>query len=104
MWCPVEMITADGYDMQFGTNVLGHFLFTELLMPALIEGAKSTPDHHARIVTTSSSGAYANTLRYDTLTSSDLAARKKYGTHALYFQSKFVRTLGHLSEACSDRE
>jgi hypothetical protein len=22
MWCPKEMITADGYDMQLGTNVI----------------------------------------------------------------------------------
>lgn len=23
MYCPIELLTADGYDMQFGTNVLG---------------------------------------------------------------------------------
>lgn len=23
MFCPIDMLTADGYDMQFGTNVLG---------------------------------------------------------------------------------
>ena len=90
MWCPVEQVTVDGYDMQFGTNVLGHFFLTELLMPALIEGAKSMPDKHARVVTTSSSGAYFDTLHYDSLREADLAARKKRETHSLYFQSKFV--------------
>ncbi|KAF7789133.1 hypothetical protein EIP86_000068 [Pleurotus ostreatoroseus] len=88
MFCPVELLTADGYDMQFGTNVLGHFFFTELLMPALEEAAKSSPDGHARIVTTSSSGAYLDTLHWDTFRD-NLAARKKLGTQNLYFQSKF---------------
>ena len=36
MWCPVADVTADGYDMQFGTNVVGHFLLTQLLLPALL--------------------------------------------------------------------
>lgn len=106
MWCPIDQLTVDGYDMQFGTNVIGqsailsisfeanlfhagHFFFTELLMPALIEGAKSTPDGHARVVTTSSSGAYGETLHYETLR--DGPARKALGTVHLYFQSKFVR-------------
>ncbi|KAJ3554361.1 hypothetical protein NM688_g3147 [Phlebia brevispora] len=87
MWCPVELLTADGFDMQFGTNVIGHFLFTELLIPALEEGAKTSPDGHSRVVTTSSSGAYFETLHYDTFR--DSPARKRLGTHGLYFQSKF---------------
>jgi retinol dehydrogenase 12 len=60
MFPPVEQITADGYDLQFGTNVLGlflalaftprtyysnlffltgHFYFTKLLIPTLISTA-----------------------------------------------------------------
>ena len=58
-------------------------------MPALEEAAKSLPDGHARIVTTSSSGAYLDTLHWDTFRD-NLAARKKLGTQNLYFQSKFV--------------
>ncbi|KAF7789134.1 hypothetical protein EIP86_000069 [Pleurotus ostreatoroseus] len=86
--CPVEMLTADRYDMQFGTNVLGPFFFTELLMPALVEGAKSSPDGHARVVTTSSSAAYLGVLHYETMRD-NLEARKKLGSPGLYYQSKF---------------
>src|SRR6185436_7266378 len=31
--------TAEGHELQFGTNHLGHFLFTNLLMPAVVAGA-----------------------------------------------------------------
>ena len=33
---PVEMLTDDGYDLQFGTNVVGHIYFTKLVMTALL--------------------------------------------------------------------
>ena len=49
MACPL-MRTADGFEMQFGTNHLGHFLLTCLIMPAVLAGAPG------RIVNLSSSG------------------------------------------------
>lgn len=49
MACPFSQ-TADGFEMQFGTNHLGHFLLTALLSPAL---AKSDAP---RVVTLSSAG------------------------------------------------
>lgn len=41
MAAPVEMKTSNGYDLQFGTNVLGHYLFTMLLLPVLIRTAQN---------------------------------------------------------------
>lgn len=49
MACPL-LRTAQGFEMQFGTNHLGHFLFTGLLSQALIEGAPG------RVVNLSSAG------------------------------------------------
>lgn len=49
MACPLER-TADGFEQQFGTNHLGHFLLTALLMPALLKA------EHSRVVSLSSAG------------------------------------------------
>ena len=49
MACPL-LRTADGFEMQFGTNHLGHFLFTCLLVPALLAAAP------ARVINLSSTG------------------------------------------------
>ncbi|CCM06185.1 uncharacterized protein FIBRA_08427 [Fibroporia radiculosa] len=91
MWCPHEMISADGYDMQFATNVMGHYYFTKLLMPALLAGRDTSPDRHTRVITTSSSGAYMATLNFDSL--KDGPKRKKVTTETLYYQSKFANVV-----------
>jgi NAD(P)-dependent dehydrogenase (short-subunit alcohol dehydrogenase family) len=49
MACPFGR-TADGFETQFGTNHLGHFLLTSLLLPALVRGDRP------RVVTLSSAG------------------------------------------------
>ena len=49
MACP-QGVTADGFETQFGTNHLGHFLLATLLAPALVAAAPS------RVVALSSAG------------------------------------------------
>jgi NAD(P)-dependent dehydrogenase (short-subunit alcohol dehydrogenase family) len=49
MACP-QSATEDGFEMQFGTNHLGHFVLVNELVPLLLAGAPS------RIVMLSSSG------------------------------------------------
>lgn len=48
--------TAEGYEIQFGTNYVGHFLLTRLLLPALEAAAESAPAGAVRIVNLSSVG------------------------------------------------
>lgn len=47
-----EGLTAEGYEIQFGTNHMGHALFTQLLLPSLHYAAKTNPE--TRVVTLSS--------------------------------------------------
>ena len=87
----MNLLTKDGLDLSWGTNVVGHWLLTELLMPALLAGVKTSPDHHARVITVSSSGASIRPLDFETF--KDGPARHKMSPDALYSQSKLVRTI-----------
>ena len=58
MYTPFER-TADGFELQFGTNHLGHFLFTNLLVPAVLAAAP------ARIVNLSSGGHRSSDIIWD---------------------------------------
>ncbi|KAJ7041567.1 NAD-P-binding protein [Mycena alexandri] len=83
---PIEQITQQGYDMQFGL-VLGHFYLTKLLLPIMISTAKSSPNGKARVVNVSSGAHHFCGLDFPSF--KDGAARRKRTTHALYAQSKF---------------
>jgi len=90
---PVDQLTKHGHDLQFGTNVLGHFYLTQLLIPTLINTAKTSPDGKARVVNTSSSAHLISKsaknggpVELDTLR--DGPKRTKLGTQSLYAQSK----------------
>jgi len=89
---PIEQVTAQGYDLQFGTNVLGHFYFTKLLLPTLLTTAKTSPDGKTRVINTSSSG-HMISWGLDFNTFKDSPARSKKGTHLLYAQSKLGNIL-----------
>ena len=58
MACPLGR-TADGFEMQFGTNHLGHFLFTNRLVPLLEKGDR------VRIVNLSSRGHHIDEVHFD---------------------------------------
>ncbi|KAF2451566.1 NAD(P)-binding protein [Karstenula rhodostoma CBS 690.94] len=54
MGLPERQLTAEGIEMHFGTNHIGHFLFTSLLMPKLIAAAQRNPRGATRVVNVSS--------------------------------------------------
>src|SRR5258706_4540319 len=77
-----QVQTVDGFEMQFGTNHLGHFALTGLFLPALI----ATP--HARVVTVSSGVHTSGDIHFD-----DLQWKKKYDRWGAYAQSKLANLL-----------
>jgi NAD(P)-dependent dehydrogenase (short-subunit alcohol dehydrogenase family) len=74
--------TADGFEMQLGTNHLGHFALTGLLLPRLLE----TPG--ARVVTVSSTMHKIGKIRFD-----DLQWERGYKKWGAYGQSKLANLL-----------
>ncbi|KAJ7645233.1 NAD(P)-binding protein [Mycena polygramma] len=83
---PIEQLTAQKYDLTFGTNVLGPFYFTKLLIPTLLATAASGKP--VRVINTSSCAAeMISDIDYNTL--KDTPARKKMTPTRLYWQSKF---------------
>ena len=82
MGVPKRELTEDGFEAQFGTNHLGHFALTGLLMP-LISKTKG-----ARIVTVSSNLHKTGRMNFD-----DLMGEKSYKPWAAYGQSKLANLL-----------
>ncbi|KAJ7651646.1 hypothetical protein DFH06DRAFT_1282855 [Mycena polygramma] len=87
MMPPVEATTASGYDLSFGTNVLGHFYLTKLLLPSLMKTAEMTGEP-SRVVNTSSGSHYV--AMYDFNAFKDGPARRKLNLMQLYGQSKWA--------------
>jgi NAD(P)-dependent dehydrogenase (short-subunit alcohol dehydrogenase family) len=58
MAVPGLEFTKNGHELQFGTNHLSHFLFFQLLKPALL--AATTPNSHSRVVNVSSAAHRLN--------------------------------------------
>jgi len=76
---PPPTRTADGFELQFGTNHLGHFALTNLLLPRIRE----------RVVTVSSNGHKAGSIDFDDLN----WERRPYRAMGAYAQSKLANLL-----------
>ena len=74
--------TADGFEMQFGTNHLGHFALTGLLLDRLLA------TDGARVVNVSSTGHRFGQIRFD-----DLQWKNGYSKWRAYGQSKLANLL-----------
>ncbi|MGW4531014.1 SDR family NAD(P)-dependent oxidoreductase [Nocardia sp. NPDC004340] len=80
---PPKQTTADGFELQFGTNHLGHFALTGLLLDTLL------PTPGSRVVTVSSIGHRIRAaIHFD-----DLNFDKHYNRVAAYGQSKLANLL-----------
>ncbi|GBQ12177.1 SDR family oxidoreductase [Swaminathania salitolerans] len=76
-----RFVTKDGYELQFGTNHLGHFALTGRLLPQLVAG-------EARIVTVASLAAWKGRIPF-----ADLNASDRYRRFERYRQSKLANLL-----------
>jgi NAD(P)-dependent dehydrogenase (short-subunit alcohol dehydrogenase family) len=75
-------LTEDGFELQFGTNHLGHFALTARLLPALLSGEGS------RVVTVSSIAHRTGRIAFD-----DLGGERRYFRWAAYGQSKLANLM-----------
>uniref|UniRef100_A0A803N7K3 Short-chain dehydrogenase TIC 32, chloroplastic n=1 Tax=Chenopodium quinoa TaxID=63459 RepID=A0A803N7K3_CHEQI len=93
MFCPFQL-SEDGVELQFATNHLGHFLFTNLLLDKMKQTAKAT-GIEGRIVNLSSIAhlhTYPGGIRFDKINDED-----GYSDKRAYGQSKLANVL-HANE------
>src|SRR5580704_10099192 len=79
---PRRETTADGFELQFGTNHLGHFALTGRLLPLLRAGASP------RVTTVSSGAHHTGRIDFD-----DLQWERQYRPWPAYSQSKLANLL-----------
>ena len=78
----LKATTKDGFELQFGTNHLGHFALTGLLLDRLL----ATPG--SRVVTVSSNGHRFGRIDFD-----DLQSERSYSRTGAYGQAKLANLL-----------
>jgi NAD(P)-dependent dehydrogenase (short-subunit alcohol dehydrogenase family) len=76
---PTRRETVDGFELQLGTNHLGHFALTAQLLPLLRQGKRP------RVVSLSSIAARNGTIDFE-----DLNATQTYKPMSVYSQSKLA--------------
>ena len=81
MACP-QMLTDNGWDLQFAVNHIGHFILTKGLLPSLLQSNES------RVVTLSSTGHKLSGIRWD-----DIHFENDYDKWQSYGQSKTAASL-----------
>ena len=79
---PERRETSDGFELQFGTNYLGHFALTARLLPLLKNGNES------RVVTLGSIASRGGAIDFE-----DLQAERCYKPFPAYSQSKLACTM-----------
>jgi NAD(P)-dependent dehydrogenase (short-subunit alcohol dehydrogenase family) len=79
---PPRQVTKDGFELQFGTNHLGHFALTGLLLPAMLAVPGS------RVVTVSSNAHRVGRIDFD-----DLMSVRRYSRYSAYGQSKLANLM-----------
>lgn len=79
---PQRQTTSDGYELQFGTNYLGHFALTAALLPLLRKG------RNPRVINVSSIAARDGAINFD-----DLQSERGYRPMEVYGQSKLANLL-----------
>ena len=77
-----RLLTSDGFEMQLGTNHLGHFALTGLLLPRILAAPA------ARVVNVSSGAHRGGRIDFD-----DLHGERSYGRWRAYGQSKLANLL-----------
>lgn len=82
MALPSRELTADGFERQFGTNHLGHFALTGLLLPALLRAGEP------RVVTVASLAHRNGKIEFD-----NLQSERRYKPLEAYNNSKLANLL-----------
>lgn len=94
MMPPARQTTADGFELQFGTNYLGHFALTAHLLPLLRKAAAP------RVVNVTSKAYEPGKISFD-----DLQAERAYSPFRAYAQSKLAQLMfAQELQRRSDRE
>jgi len=79
---PPRTLSRDGFELQFATNHLGHFVLTLLLLPLL----RQSPA--ARVVHVTSGAQYFGRIAFD-----DLQGERRYDRWRAYSQSKLANVM-----------